>query len=376
MALEFDHIEFSGGISGFLFFGPVSDFLGSSKNNSSIMAKTKKAVGKKSKIITAMPSNNQENFLSGQIRKLSKKYFKMNLYFEQSLFDQLLIKQTEHHSSKITFASLLAMERGHETHISHELAFLFVYSWLDLLQREHDCNTERSVEAVARFIETNQIAGFLCPITFGYFFNVAFNHMTERIPMGHYNLDTSGRTEATADANYAGAGAGDSKLCLGLESSDKLRSSSLKINNEEENLSVFECSSSSNSDHTLRAAVVGSQPEAHSMSIEAEASRTGTGADDWADKAVWDIDESSLERALGNVLWGIDTTACVIANSAEDEGYSVEVREAREVEAREAGAKESKAVEAEARETEAREAEAREAKAKEAEAREAEAREA
>ena len=335
------------------------------------MAKTKKAVGKKSKIINAMPSSNQENFLSGRIRKLSKKYFKMNPYFEQSLFDQLLIKQTVHHSSKITFASLLAMERGHETHISHELAFLFVYSWLDLLQREHDSNTERSVEAVTTFIEANQIAGFLCPITFGYFFNVAFNHMTERIPMGHCNLDTSGRTGAAADANHAGVGVENSDLCLGLESSDKLHSSFLKINNEEENSSVFECSSSSNSDHTLhtavlRAAGVGSHPEAYTMSIEAGANESGTGADDWADKAVWDIDESPLERALGNVLWGIDTTACVIANTAEDASYSVEVREARVVEAREADAKESKAVEAKVRKAEAKEARARDAKARDA----------
>ena len=341
MAQKIDRILISGQTFGILFFGLVSNILRILKKGISEMVKSKKSTGKKTKLTTSMPSGKQEIFLTGQIRKLFKKYIKMNPYFERSLFDQLLIKQTEHHSSKITFASLLAMERGHETHISHELAFLFVYSWLDLLQREHDSNTERSVEAVTTFIEANQIAGFLCPITFGYFFNVAFNHMTERIPMGHCNLDTSRRTGAAADANHAGAGAEDSDLYLGLESSDKLHSSFLKINNEEENSSVFECSSSSNSDHTLhtavlRAAGVGSHPEAYTMSIEAGANESGTGADDWADKAVWDIDESPLERALGNVLWGIDTTACVIANTAEDASYSVEVKEARVVKAREA----------------------------------------
>ena len=45
--------------------------------------------------------------------------------------------------------------------------------------------------------------------------------------------------------------------------------------------------------------------------------------------------KAPLERALGNVLWGIDTTACVIANTAEEASYSVEVIEAKVVKARE-----------------------------------------
>ena len=105
-----------------------------------------------------------ERYITSWTQTFREIYHNINPQFKFTQIYEHLLDHTEHHSSAISFSNLIEIENIRKTRIRIvriELALLFIFSYLDLLEERLNCDSELARDTVMEYVHQEKLCGYL-----------------------------------------------------------------------------------------------------------------------------------------------------------------------------------------------------------------------